>query len=152
MLIFERIKHPIFHPQYFVQQQSLPYERTKSSKGYRRNITISILCFKVVQNLCILQPDDAGHAIATFFWWLFLCRLTSWTNILTAKDTNMPATTVEDWLRSDRADGPPHRCRKIVKEWESEDGAFVTCRADDGTQQTHKLVAMSSLSRRACYK
>ncbi|TGO17312.1 hypothetical protein BTUL_0019g01030 [Botrytis tulipae] len=64
----------------------------------------------------------------------------------------MSTSTVVEWLRSDRVDESPHRCRRIVKEWESEDGAFVICRADDGTQQTHKLVAMSSLSRRACYK
>ena len=64
----------------------------------------------------------------------------------------MPATTVEEWLDSGQADEPPHRCKKIIKEWATEDGAFITCRADDGTQQTHKLVAMSSLSRRACYK
>jgi len=64
----------------------------------------------------------------------------------------MPATTVEEWLESERADEPPHRCKKIVREWATEDGSFVTCCADDGTKQTHKLVAMSSLSRRACYK
>ncbi|PQE21040.1 zinc knuckle protein [Rutstroemia sp. NJR-2017a WRK4] len=64
----------------------------------------------------------------------------------------MSATSVEDWLRSDEADEPPHRCRKIVREWTTENGAFVTCRADNGIQQTHRLVAMSSLSRRACYK
>jgi cellular nucleic acid-binding protein len=69
----------------------------------------------------------------------------------------MPATTVEEWLQSEnetqnRADEPPHRCKKIVREWTTEDGAFVTCCADDGKQQTHRLVAMSSLSRRACYK
>ncbi|TVY58909.1 Zinc finger protein [Lachnellula suecica] len=70
----------------------------------------------------------------------------------------MPATTVEEWLQSDdeRSDGgadAPHRCKKIVREWTTDDdGAFVTCCADDGTQQTHRLVAMSSLSRRACYK
>ncbi|RFU23605.1 hypothetical protein B7463_g12732, partial [Scytalidium lignicola] len=64
----------------------------------------------------------------------------------------MPATSVEEWLRSGRADGPPHRCRRIVREWTTSDGAFVTCCADDGTKQTHRLVAMSSLSRRACYK
>ncbi|KAK0102366.1 hypothetical protein ONS95_005988 [Cadophora gregata] len=64
----------------------------------------------------------------------------------------MPATSVEEWLQSGRPDEPSHRCRKIVREWTTEDGAFVTCCADDGTQQTHCLVAMSSLSRRACYK
>lgn len=65
----------------------------------------------------------------------------------------MPATTVEEWLDSEQSDDSPHRCKKIVKEWETEDGeAFVTCEADDGKQQTHKLVAMASLSRRACYK
>ncbi|TVY29747.1 Zinc finger protein [Lachnellula hyalina] len=64
----------------------------------------------------------------------------------------MSATNVEEWLQSDRADEPPHRCRKIVREWMTDDGAFVTCCADDGTQQTHRLVAMASLSRRACYK
>jgi cellular nucleic acid-binding protein len=64
----------------------------------------------------------------------------------------MPATSIEEWLRLGRAEVPPHRCRKVVKEWTDGDGAFVTCRANDGTLQTHKLVAMSSLSRRACYK
>ena len=64
----------------------------------------------------------------------------------------MPATTVEKWLQADRADGPPHRCRKILREWATDDGSFVTCRADDGSQQTHKLIAMSSLSGRACFK
>lgn len=64
----------------------------------------------------------------------------------------MPATTVEEWLDNDIADGAPHRCKRIVREWTTDDGAFVTCCADDGTQQTHHLVAMSSLSRRACYK
>ncbi|KAH8808076.1 hypothetical protein F5884DRAFT_354030 [Xylogone sp. PMI_703] len=44
----------------------------------------------------------------------------------------MPATSVEEWLRSGRVDGPPHRCKRIVREWTT--------------------VAMSSLSRRACYK
>jgi hypothetical protein len=75
-------------------------------------------------------------------------------NILRASSSiaDMSATSVEDWLRSDEADEPPHRCRKIVKEWTTENGAFVTCRADNGIQQTHRLVAMSSLSRRACYK
>ncbi|KAL2071231.1 hypothetical protein VTL71DRAFT_12466 [Oculimacula yallundae] len=64
----------------------------------------------------------------------------------------MPATTVEEWLQSGKPDEPPHRCRKIIREWTTEDGAFVTCCADDGTKQTHCLIAMSSLSRRACYK
>jgi len=64
----------------------------------------------------------------------------------------MPATTVEEWLESEKANEPPHRCKKIIREWATEEGAFVTCCADDGTKQTHKLVAMSSLSRRACYK
>jgi cellular nucleic acid-binding protein len=64
----------------------------------------------------------------------------------------MPATTVEQWPTTEQADVLPHRCKKIVREWMSEDGAFVTCRANNGTQQTHHLVAMSSLSRRACYK
>ncbi|TAQ84184.1 hypothetical protein B7494_g7486 [Chlorociboria aeruginascens] len=64
----------------------------------------------------------------------------------------MPATTVEEWLQSDSPDVSPHRCRKIVREWTTIDGAFVTCCADDGTEQTHRLLAMSSLSRRACYK
>ena len=68
---------------------------------------------------------------------------------------NMPPTTVEGWLDHngpEEADGLPHRCRKIIKEWTTDDGAFVTCCADDGSKQTHRLVAMSSLSRRACYK
>lgn len=70
-----------------------------------------------------------------------------------SQQTNMPATTrVEEWLQEERADEPPHRCKKIVKEWAAEDGAYITCRADDGTEQTHQLVAMASLSRRACYK
>lgn len=64
----------------------------------------------------------------------------------------MPATTVEEWLQKDKSDMLPHRCKKIVREWATEDGAFVTCCADDGTEQTHQLIAMSSLSRRACYK
>ena len=71
---------------------------------------------------------------------------------LPSAPTNMPATTVEEWLQSERPDDPPHRCKRIIREWATEDGAFVTCCADDGTKQTHKLVAMSSLSRRACYK
>ena len=62
----------------------------------------------------------------------------------------MPATTVEQWLDLERA-GEPHRCKKIIREWATEDGAFVMCYTD-GKKQTHKLVAMSSLSRRACYK
>ena len=67
----------------------------------------------------------------------------------------MPPTTVEEWLDHngpEEADGLPHRCKKIIKEWTTDDGAFVTCCADDGSKQTHRLVAMSSLSRRACYK
>lgn len=64
----------------------------------------------------------------------------------------MPASTVEEWLDHDLAEGTPHRCKKIVRQWADGDGAFVTCCADNGTLQTHKLVAMSSLSRRACYK
>jgi len=66
---------------------------------------------------------------------------------------NMQSGHVEQWLQnSARSDGPPHRCKRIIKEWETENGAFVMCCADDGTQQTHQLIAMSSLSRRACYK
>ncbi|KAI1751337.1 hypothetical protein F4782DRAFT_191761 [Xylaria castorea] len=34
----------------------------------------------------------------------------------------------------------------------SGDGAYVRCRADNGTLQIHRLFTMSSLSRRACYK
>ncbi|KAG9245180.1 hypothetical protein BJ878DRAFT_32613 [Calycina marina] len=69
----------------------------------------------------------------------------------------MPATTVEEWLAKEDADAPRHRCKKIIREWTTKDGAFVMCgNADDGTKQTHKLVVitpeMSSLSRRACYK
>jgi cellular nucleic acid-binding protein len=64
----------------------------------------------------------------------------------------MPATTVEEWLDSERADESPHRCKKIIKEWATEDGAFIRCRDADGREQTHKLLAMSNLSRRACYK
>jgi cellular nucleic acid-binding protein len=64
----------------------------------------------------------------------------------------MPATTVEQWLQADPPDDAPHRCRKILRESATDDGAFVTCRADDGYEQTHKLIAMSSLSRRACFK
>lgn len=102
---------------------------------------------RVTQDPCILQPRGRP------------CNAILGRNIQPSKSTtvlpitsNMPATTVEEWLESDRTDEPPHRCRKIVREWTTEDGAFVTCCADDGTQQTHKLVAMSSLSRRACYK
>lgn len=63
----------------------------------------------------------------------------------------MPATTVEEWLRSAKPD-ELHRCKIIVKEWKDEDGLHVTCRADDGVLQTHRLANMSSLSRRACFK
>ena len=65
----------------------------------------------------------------------------------------MQSRHLEEWLHtSTKTYAPPHRCQRIVKKWENEEGAFVLCCADDGTQQTHKLVAMSSLSRRACYK
>ena len=87
---------------------------------------------------------DACHATQS-------CSSADQINISPLSQTTMPATTVEEWLDSGQADEPPHRCKKIIKEWATEDGAFITCRADDGTQQTHKLVAMSSLSRRACY-
>jgi hypothetical protein len=102
---------------------------------------------RVVQHSCILHRDGCLPCNLE-------CHLGSPpTNIISLlSQTNMPATTVEEWLDSEQADEPPHRCKKIVREWITEDGAFVTCRADDGTQQTHKLVAMSSLSRRACYK
>lgn len=72
--------------------------------------------------------------------------------------TTMPATTIEEWLQSDQTastpDVPPkpHRCKRVIDQWTDGDQAYVNCRADDGTIQTHKLVAMSSLSRRACYK
>ena len=59
---------------------------------------------------------------------------------------------VQEWLQADRVEEPPHRCKKIIAELATEDGALITCLADDGTQQIHHLVAMSSLSRRACYK
>lgn len=67
----------------------------------------------------------------------------------------MPATSIEDWLHlGNRANipPPPHRCKRVIREWTTGDKANVKCRADDGTIQTHRLVAMSSLSRRACYK
>ncbi|RYC64686.1 hypothetical protein CHU98_g1517 [Xylaria longipes] len=38
-----------------------------------------------------------------------------------------------------------HRFKRVI-------GPYVRCRADNGTLQIHRLVAMSSLSRRACYK
>jgi cellular nucleic acid-binding protein len=65
---------------------------------------------------------------------------------------NMPPTMVKEWLDTESSNAPPHRCKRIVKEWATDEGAFVMCCADDGTEQTHHLVAMSSLSRRACYK
>ncbi|CAJ2502992.1 Uu.00g103860.m01.CDS01 [Anthostomella pinea] len=64
----------------------------------------------------------------------------------------MAATAIEDWLDLDQTNVPPHRCKRVIKEWRDGDEAYVKCRADDGTTQTHRLVAMSSLSRRACYK
>ncbi|KAK6836649.1 cellular nucleic acid-binding protein [Apiospora arundinis] len=70
----------------------------------------------------------------------------------------MPATTIQEWLQLDQtASTPnvapkPHRCKRVIDQWTDGDQAYVKCRADDGTIQTHKLVAMSSLSRRACYK
>lgn len=65
---------------------------------------------------------------------------------------DMPAMSIEDWLERDQTNAPPHRCKRVIKEWIDGDQAYVKCRADDGTEQIHRLVAMSSLSRRACYK
>ena len=111
-------------------------------------IEFSRLRPRVAQDPCsVLQPDECWSCKAIS---IILGRKP---NVLAPlSHTNMPATTVEEWLQSERADEPPHRCKKIVREWATDDGAFVTCCADDGTQQTHRLVAMSSLSRRACYK
>ena len=103
---------------------------------------------RLAQDLCMLQPRDRLSCnFTTVKTTPTACVLTS-----PSRTTNMPATTVEEWLQADRADGPPHRCRKILREWTTDDGSFVTCLADDGSQQTHKLIAMSSLSRRACFK
>ncbi len=63
----------------------------------------------------------------------------------------MPSTTIEQWLGLNRLQEPLHRCRSIIREWQDEDGVHVTC-CTDGHLQTHHIVAMSSLSRRACYK
>jgi hypothetical protein len=60
--------------------------------------------------------------------------------------------SIQNWLEQDINNGPPHRCKTIVKQLETKESTYVTCRADDGTLQTHRIVAMSSLSRRACYK
>ena len=109
---------------------------------------------RVAQDPCMLQPG--GCWSCNTILGRKLPRLSKSTTVLSPQTlilaTSMPATTVEEWLQSGRPDEPPHRCRKIIREWTTEDGAFVTCCADDGTQQTHCLVAMSSLSRRACYK
>jgi hypothetical protein len=104
----------------------------------------------VVLHSCIMQPGGCCPCIAI----LLILRPPS-INPSLARPTSqarMPATAVEKWLQSEQADGSPHRCRKIIREWAAGDGAFITCCADDGTQQTHRLATMSSLSRRACYK
>lgn len=63
------------------------------------------------------------------------------------------SATSDAQLKHTGSEWPPHRCRTIVKEWTDQDGGiFVTCRTDRGTLQTHHIIAMSSLSRRACYK
>ncbi len=64
----------------------------------------------------------------------------------------MPATSIEDWLEQDQTNAPTHRWKRVIEEWTDGDHAYVKCRADNGTEQIHRLVAMSSLSRRACYK
>ncbi|KAI4859559.1 hypothetical protein F4820DRAFT_157113 [Hypoxylon rubiginosum] len=75
---------------------------------------------------------------------------TGWTGI----SSEMPTASIPDWLQSDEFTNvpPPHRCKRVVQEWVVGDKAYVKCLADNGTTQTHRLVAMSSLSRRACYK
>ena len=59
---------------------------------------------------------------------------------------------IENCLRFDEGNRTPHRRKKIIRQWTAEDGIHVTFHTDEGILQTHHLVAMSSLSRRACYK
>jgi cellular nucleic acid-binding protein len=107
----------------------------------------SLKSHKIHASSC--SPTNAGHATQP----LLTFRRHKQTTFGFRCKENMPATIVEEWLQSAaHGEEPPHRCRKIVREWATEDGAYVTCCADDGTEQTHLLVAMSSLSRRACYK
>lgn len=46
----------------------------------------------------------------------------------------------------------PHRCKRVIRPSVKGDGASMGSRANNGTLQIHRLVVMSSLSRRACYK
>lgn len=64
----------------------------------------------------------------------------------------MANTAIERWLEGAAFDNTSHLCKTTVQQRRSHHGDQPTYRTDSGIQQTHHIVAMSSLSRRACYK